>query len=191
MSSPAFGSSKPLESYRDYLHLLARLHLDGRLRGKLDPSDIVQEALLKAHQKREQFRGQSEAEHAGWLRTILANVQSEALRRYTASNRDLAREHSLEAALEESSVRLEQWLTQEQSGPDQRLNRQEQLLGLAHALAQLPEDQRRALELHHLKGLPVKEVARELERSPAAVGSLLFRGLKKMRALLEPPHKHG
>jgi RNA polymerase sigma-70 factor (ECF subfamily) len=66
-------------------------------------------------------------------------------------------------------------------------DRQEQLLRLAGALARLPEDQRQAVELHHLKGRPVAEVAEQLGRSPSAVGSLLYRGLKKLRELLAEP----
>ena len=57
-------------------------------------------------------------------------------------------------------------------------------LRLAHAIARLPEDQRRAVELHYLKGLAVAEVAEEIGRTrPAAVG-LLFRGLKRLREML-------
>ena len=59
------------EDYRDYLHLLARLQLDPRLRGKLDPSDVVQQTLVKAYQNRAQFRGHTAGEEAGWLRRIL------------------------------------------------------------------------------------------------------------------------
>jgi DNA-directed RNA polymerase specialized sigma24 family protein len=59
MTQQAEGSERPLEHYREYLRMLARLQLDPRLRGKLDPSDIVQEALLKAHEKRAQFRGKT------------------------------------------------------------------------------------------------------------------------------------
>ncbi len=62
-----------LESFRNYLRLLARTGIDASLQGKADPSDLVQEALLKAHRHFAQFRGRSEAELAGWLRQLLAN----------------------------------------------------------------------------------------------------------------------
>ena len=59
-----------LESYRNYLRLLARTGIDASLRGKADASDLVQETLIKAHQHFEQFQGQTEAELIAWLRRI-------------------------------------------------------------------------------------------------------------------------
>src|SRR5262245_13343558 len=150
-----------LEQFRDYLCLLARLQLDRRLQGKLAPSDIVQQALLRAHEKRAQFRGQSEAEWAGWLRAILASTLAEAVRRFGRRQRDVALERSLEAGVADSSARLERWLADDRPSPSGEAMRQEQLLRLAQALAQLPEDQRTALELRHLRGCAIADISRE------------------------------
>ncbi len=174
-----------LNRFRDYLRLLARLQIDTRLRSKLDASDIAQQALLQAHENREQFRGQSEAELAGWLRTILANTMAAAARRYASDARDLRRERSLEDGLAKSAARLESWLAAEQSSPSERVMRVEELVRLAGALNQLSADQRQVIELHHLKGWPIAQVAETMQRTKPSVMGLLFRGQKKLRELLE------
>jgi RNA polymerase sigma-70 factor (ECF subfamily) len=173
-----------LERYRDYLHLLARLQLAPRLRAKLDASDIVQQTLLAAHEHREQFRGRTEAELAGWLRTILANTLAASARHFAAEARDLGREQAVRASLDESSARLEAWLAADESTPSQCVMREEELVRLAGALARLPAEQREAIELHHLKGCPITEVAAVMKRTKSSVMGLLFRGQKKMRQLL-------
>lgn len=176
---------KPIEAYVEYLRLLARLHLTAQLRGKLDASDVVQQTVLQAHAKQDQFRGLTEEEWVGWLRAILSNVMTGALRAYGAAARDVGREWSLEGGVEASASRVEQWLAAEQSSPSMRASRHEQLLHLAAALAQLPDDQREAVELHHLKGHTVAEVGDLMGRTrPAAMG-LIFRGLTRLRELLD------
>jgi RNA polymerase sigma-70 factor (ECF subfamily) len=171
-----------LEKYRPYLRLLARLELEPRLQGKVDLSGVVQQTLLEAH--RDQLRGRTEAQLLAWLRRALANNLTDEIRKVGAQVRDAGRECSLQEALDESSCRLEAWLADERSSPLQQVVRREQLARLAEALEQLPEDQRRAVELHHLKGQPLAEVAAALGRSRGAVAQLVFRGLGRLRVLL-------
>jgi RNA polymerase sigma-70 factor, ECF subfamily len=173
-----------LERYRNYLHLLARLHLDPRLKSKLDASDMVQQTLLEAHQGQSQFRGRSEGERMAWLRQILARNLSNAVRDFGRAKRDVLRERPLPRSVEESSARLESWLAADQSTPSQRADRNEQALRLADALAALPEAQREAVVLRHWQGWSLADVSRHLGRSPAAVAGLLHRGLKELRAQL-------
>jgi RNA polymerase sigma-70 factor (ECF subfamily) len=176
------GPQRPLEDYREYLRLLARLQLGPQLRNRLDPSDIVQETLLRAHEKRDQFRGQSEGERAAWLRAILANVLAAAVRRL--GREPGAGPQALEVPVEESSARLEKWLESSDPGPGSRLLHQEQVLRLADALAQLPDEQRTANELRHLLGYSVPEISERTGRTVASVAGLLRRGLKRLRELL-------
>ena len=175
-----------LERYREYMSLLARLQIDLRLRSKLDSSDLVQQTLLKAHQGLGQFRGQSEAELVAWLRTILAHTVANELCKFRQAKRDVALERSLEVAVEESSARVGAWLAADQSSPSEQAAFNEQSLGLARALAQLPEDQREVIELHHLgQALTLAEIAEQTGRTRPAVAGLLRRGLQKLRALLK------
>ena len=177
--------SVPLEGHRNYLGLLARLQLYPRLQRQLDPSDVVQQTLLAAHEKREQYRGGTEAEFKGWLRAILANQMACALRRFGRQGGDRVR--SIEISLEQSSTRLEIWLAADQPSPDQRAEHAELLLRLAGALDGLPDDQRTALELRHLRGLSVPEVCQQMGRTTASVAGLLRRGSQVLRELMEDP----
>jgi RNA polymerase sigma-70 factor (ECF subfamily) len=187
---PAAGDSDAiLESFQDYLTLLARLQLAPQLQGKIDLSGIVQQTLLEAHRAGDQLRQANPVQQAAWLRRVLACNLADEIRRMGAARRDVGREQSLEQGLEESSSRLEAWLAASQSSPSEQAIRNEDLLRVAQALTRLPEDQRQAIELHHLHGLPVTEVARLLDRSTGAVGALLARGLKKLRSLLHPPEE--
>ena len=187
MEPREFPDAPRLERLRDYLRLLTRVQLGGRCGGWLDPSDLVQQTLLEAYQKRDQFRGWTEAAQGAWLRAILARNLADAIRARGRQKRDFTRERSLEAELEASSVRLGAWLAADQSTPSGRAVRHEQAILLANALARLPEFQREALVLHYWQGCTLAEIAGHLDRTTDAVAGLLKRGLKHLRLILETP----
>lgn len=176
--------TEELNRFRPYLLMLARLQFDDVLQAKLDESDIVQQTLLEAHQSLRNFRGTSDQEMAGWLRQILARNLADELRKFRRGKRNVRLEESLHAVLNESTVRLERWLASEEGTPSEHAMANEQLLTLAAAVMKLPEDQRRAVELHHLQGYPAAAVAQRLGKSEVAVAGLLRRGLKRLRELL-------
>ena len=62
-----------LTLYTNYLKLLVAAQLDNRLRGRVSPSDIVQDTFFEAHRDFDQFRGQSTGEFVAWLRRIVVN----------------------------------------------------------------------------------------------------------------------
>jgi RNA polymerase sigma-70 factor (ECF subfamily) len=160
------------------------MQLGSRLRGKLDPSDLVQQTLLQAYASLERFRGGSEGELAAWVRTILAHQLTRVVREYARDKRDLSRERSLEAALEQSSACLAAWLSDGQSSPSEQAIQNEQAVRLAAAIERLPEAQREALVLQYWQGWTTARIAEHLGRSPAAVAGLLQRGLRDLRQQL-------
>jgi RNA polymerase sigma-70 factor (ECF subfamily) len=174
------------ERYRDLLGMLARqIQLDPRLRRRFDASDLVQETLLKATQNLEQFHGGTEAELVKWLQEILQNAFTDVVRRARAQKRDVAQEQAFAAAVNDSSARLQNWLVAPDSSPSQRAQREEQLLHLAAALAQLPEDQRDVVILRDSLDTPIRAIAEQLGRTEKAVAGLLLRGRRKLRDLLQ------
>jgi RNA polymerase sigma-70 factor (ECF subfamily) len=191
MSGDAEALAGRLERFRAYLQLLARLHLDPRLKGKVDLSGVVQQTLWEAQQTLGSLPSPDDAQLAAQLRRVLANNLADEVRKCYAGKRDVERERSLDAALEASSARLEAFLAADQSSPEQRAGRNEELLRLAAALERLPEVQRQAVELHYLRGWRLEEIADHLGRGKSAVAGLLHRGLDKLREFLQAPDRDG
>src|SRR5262249_5498236 len=150
-----------LEGFRESSRLLARLQLRANLAGKIDLSGVVQQTLLEAYQARDGFPSGA-AQQAAWLRRALANSLTDEVRRLGPRGQERVEERSLEQALETSPARLEAWLACEAPTPGGAAAHQEQLALLAEALLDLPEDQRVAVELHHLQGMTLADVGQRL-----------------------------
>lgn len=171
-----------LARFQPWLQLLARVHIDSCFRGKFDPSDIVQQTLLEACRALPQFRGQTQAELAAWLRQILAHVLAHEVRKYLGTmQRDLHREVSLEQSLAESSLKIEAVLAAPGSSPSRHAERRERSIILANVLARLPDDYREVIILRNMEGLAHEEIARRMGRGVGAVRMLWVRALKQLR----------
>lgn len=174
-----------LDTYRQYLELLARIEIGRRLQNKLDTGDLVQDTFLEAHRNFKLFRGSTKAQFVAWLRSILAAQISNLLRHYlTTQGRDVRREQALEIDLDQSSRLLERGLVAAESTPSHQAARREQGVLLADALARLPDDYREVIVLRHLEELTFPEVARRMDRTIDSVQKIWVRSLGKLRQLM-------
>jgi len=178
----ADSTTERFEEFRDYLLLIGRLQLSPHAARRIDLSGVIQQTLLEAHRD-----AKPDGDHGAllaWLRTLLANNLRDELRKTRAAQRDIRRQVPLQASLDASSARVGQWLTAQQSSPSQQAMRTEELTKLASALSTLPDAERTAIELHHLRGEPLAVVAEQLNRTREAAAALLYRALKRLRKQL-------
>lgn len=171
-----------LEQYRHYLRLLARIEIGRKLQGKVDASDVVQEAFLDAHRYFPAFRGGSEAQFTAWLREILAGTLANQVRRYFGTQaRDPRLEVGLMADLDQSTAGLGAIPVDPQTSPSQQVARAEQSLLVADAIGGLPDDYQTVIVLRHLEGLTFPQVAERMGRTVDSVEKLWIRALAQLR----------
>lgn len=172
------------ERFRDYLRLLAQISLAAQLRSKVDPSDLVQETLLKAHQHREKLEGRSEGEIAAWLRKALSRHLLNEVRWFRQPRRDLRRECRLEELIEDSSVRVNGWAARNGSSPGGDIEQGELVSQMVRALDSIEPDARQALVLQYWHGWTLQAIGQHMERSTTTVVRLLRKALSALREKL-------
>ena len=108
-----------LETYRNYLRLLARMQTGQLLQVRVSPSDLVQESILVARKAFDGFRGSTEPELLAWLRSVLAHRLSDARRFHSAGLRDYRLEQRVVSAIENSSCDMRAFLAVDADSPSQ------------------------------------------------------------------------
>jgi RNA polymerase sigma-70 factor (ECF subfamily) len=170
-----------LESQRAALRRLAERQLSGRVAVRVNASDVIQQTFLEAHRSFLQFAGQDARELAAWLQGILAHKAGGAIRDHAVlQKRDVRRERSIDDSKGGAAV-LKQGLDAGISSPSQKAIRQEDAQRLTQALEALPDDQREAVQLRHLEGWALADIARRLGRTPGATAGLIKRGMQALR----------
>jgi RNA polymerase sigma-70 factor, ECF subfamily len=148
-----------------------------------DVSDLVQGTLLKALAKQDQFRGTTDAELWGWLKAILDRLAIDMRRGSRKEEAPGVQPRSHRA--DDSSPAASAEPVLDESSPSQKCSKSEQLALMLSELQNLPAEQGTAVRLFHLEGLEVHEIASRMDKTKAAVASLLFRGRKALRERME------
>jgi RNA polymerase sigma-70 factor, ECF subfamily len=179
-----------LQLYRSYLTILATTQFDRRLRRRLSPSDLVQEAMLAAHRDFGQFNGQSERQFLAWLRQILINCLHHAIEAHLKTKRrDVRCEVSIEqvnATLDHSVVDFGNFLADPGPSPSAPVRRHERAVEFANQLAKLQPQYREVIVLRNLKGMSFDEIAAQMNRNAGAVRMLWLRAISKLKQVYVP-----
>ena len=187
-SAPPAEFGAVLQRYWVYLHGIARMQIDRRLRVRFSPSDVVQETFLEAHRDFPQFNGRTEAEFRAWLRRILVHNLIVAARRHLAAGkRDVRREISLDrgcADADASAPGLAGVVAHGGDSPSTHAQHAELLVAVTENLAALAPDYREVLEMRHLQGHAFQDIAKRMGRNEGAVRMLWLRAVTQLRARL-------
>ena len=176
-----------LDRYRGRLHRMVALRLDRRLRGRVDPSDVIQEAYLDAWIRLGDYARDPSMPLFLWLRFLAGQRLLEAHRRHLgAKARDATREVSIDGGpMPEASSRV---LAARLLGRDTRasdaLIRAERRLRLQQALEALKPGEREVLALRHFEQLSNVEAARVLGITEGAATRRYLRALERLKEIL-------
>src|SRR5262245_41161547 len=176
------ATNRLLDRHRAYLRRLIEVRLDAKMRARVDPSDVVQEAQLEASRRLDGYLKQPALPFRLWLRQI-AYDRLVMLRRHHigAARRTVTRDLPLP---ERSSLLLAQQLLAAGSTPSQKLIRREFVRRVREAVSQLPEGDREVLVLRNLEGLSNQETAHVLHMDPATASRRYGRAVVRLREIL-------
>jgi RNA polymerase sigma-70 factor (ECF subfamily) len=168
--------------HQAYLHRLVELRLDPRLRARVDPADVVQEAYLEALNRLSGYLKRPALPFRLWLRQIACDRALKARRYHLGTaRRSLGREVPLP---ERSSLVLARQLLAPDSTPSRELDHRELARRLGQALAQLPQPDREVVMMRHFEGLSNREVACLLGIDPAAASKRHGRAMLRLHRIL-------
>ena len=183
----AHARSQLLARHRQRLRHMIEVRLDRRLRPRIDPSDIVQDALTEAAQKLSDYARRRPLPFYPWLRRLAWERLLQVHRRHVrAQRRSVRREDFGGLPLpEDSAGDLAERLAARGSSPSERLRHSEQRQRVQQALARLGPADREVLVLRYLEDLSTAEIAAVLELTESAVKMRQLRALQRLRDLLD------
>lgn len=162
---------------------LARRKVGVDWQGKIDPDDIMQEVYIAAFSGISGFKPEGADAFYRWVAAIIDHRFIDAVRRLRRLKRDVKRQQRMPSRIsrhESLVVRLGETHGQ----PSKIIRRQDAIGTLMGCIAQLPEDQRIAVQRLHLDEAPIGEVAMELGRTEDAVRRLAGRGIDRLEQLM-------
>lgn len=172
-----------LDRHRDSLHRMVACRLNPGVAGRLDASDVVQDALLTASKRLAEYLKNPAIPFHAWLRQLARDRLADAYRRELADKRDVAREQGMPAG-DRSSLDPAALFADNELTPAAMLMRKEFAERFQQVVDQLEDDAREIILMRHAEQLTNSQAAELLGLSEPAAGMRYLRALRQLKSLL-------
>jgi RNA polymerase sigma-70 factor (ECF subfamily) len=173
-----------LERHRRRLRRMVAVRMDGRLAGRVDPSDVVQEALAAAAAKLDAYLRERPLPFYPWLRRIAWERLVRLHRRHLHARRRSVGREEPPALPDRSALDLAERVFARGPSPSRQARLGELRERVRAALAALPERDREVLVLRYLEGLSNADAAAVLGVTEGALRVRHVRAIERLRGLL-------
>jgi RNA polymerase sigma-70 factor (ECF subfamily) len=173
--------------HRPRLWRFVHFRLDARVRGRIDPEDVIQEVYLDAHQRLNNFLEGKFPSLFLWLRLVAAQTLSNTHRSHLGVQaRTVLKERSLPPGiyLPDASVSLSFHFVDKLASPSHHLSRNELVAKMHELMQKLKTSDREIIALRHFEELTNQEVATLLEIQPKAASIRYVRALERLQAAM-------
>lgn len=175
------------QHYEQRLAKIVKFRMDTRIRGRLDPTDVIQDAFVESTQRFPEYVQSQPMPFFLWLRFITMQKLLQLHRRHLgAQGRDAARDVSIFAAPQSqaTSAVIAAHLLGQQTSPSMAAIRAEQQVQVERALNAMAPIDREVLALRHFEQLENVEVARLLDLSTTAASNRYIRAVKRLKQVI-------
>lgn len=183
-----------IDRHRPSLRRMVEVRLDRALAGRVDASDVVQDVMLEAARRLNEYLGDAKLPFHLWLRQLAKDRIIDMHRRHRAAQRrSVDREQALAARQypDRSSLDLAAQLRDPELTPAAATIRKELQQRFVSMLDELAEDEREIILMRHFEQLGNNDVAAALGITPAAAGMRHLRALRRLRSLLGSDKSEG
>lgn len=178
-----------MDRHRDALRRMVGMRLDQKIRGRVDVSDVVQDVLIEANRRLQDYLSDPAMPFHLWLRHIAKDRIIDAHRRHhAAAKRSVDREQPLAAPanFDRSTIELAAQLCDRELTPAAAATMHELARKFSDAIDQLDEQDREVVMMRHFEQLSNQEAAQALGLSQPASSMRYLRAMRRLRELLGP-----
>lgn len=173
-----------IDRHRDSVHRLVQMRLDQKIKQRIDVSDVVQDVMIEASRRLEDYLANPIMAFHLWLRQIARDRMIDAHRRHRGSARrsvDKEQKLAVPQGQDQSAVDLVMQIKDEQLTPVASALQKEMAQRVEQSISQLPDQDAEILIMRHYEQLTNQEVAQLLDLTEPAASMRYLRAVRKLK----------